>query len=130
MVTNKGTPAGLIEATQLTRAGRLLEATELIQRVLRRSSAPVEDADRQASVREGGASSDVIDVESSEVAALSDRVLTPLREGVADTSRRFSLKSFSESVARPRGPLPIKLEHVPTSSISRRVTRGNTSRSL
>ena len=40
MVTNKGIPIGLIEATRLTRAGRLLEATALIQRILRDSAAP------------------------------------------------------------------------------------------
>ena len=46
MVMNKGIPAGFIEATQLTRQGRLLEATALIQRVLGGGSAPAE-ADRR-----------------------------------------------------------------------------------
>ena len=45
MVTNKGIPTGLFAATQLTRAGRLLEATALIQHILRHGSAPAEGAE-------------------------------------------------------------------------------------
>jgi poly(hydroxyalkanoate) depolymerase family esterase len=87
--TDKGIPSGIIEATRLTRAGRLLEATALIQRVLRRRSGTAGGADQQAPVREGRASSDVIDVESSEVAASADRGTTPLQEsaGGADSPR-------------------------------------------
>src|SRR5687767_11925963 len=47
MVIKDVLPSGLLEATRLTRAGRLVEATALIQRHLRRepiSEAPVEDA--------------------------------------------------------------------------------------
>jgi poly(hydroxyalkanoate) depolymerase family esterase len=95
MVTNKGIPAGLIEATQLTREGRLLEATALIQRVLRRSSVFADDANRQAPVPKCGASSDVIDVESSEVAEPADGGLTPVQKAaVDDESPGADLKGF------------------------------------
>ena len=96
MVTNKGIPIGLIEATRLTRAGRLLEATALIQRILRHSSATPEGADRQASDRDGGASNDAINVEFSEIAEPANRGLTPLQGAAArdDLSQRFRLKAF------------------------------------
>ena len=94
MITNKGIRIGLIEATQLTRAGRLLEATALIQRILRRSSAAAEGADRHASDRDGDAGSDVIDVEFSEVTEPANQSLIPLqRTAGADTSQHFGLKS-------------------------------------
>jgi len=94
MVTSKRIPAGLIEATQLTREGRLLEATALIQRVLRRSSASA-DANRQAPVPTGGASGDVIDAESSEVAEPADGGLTPLQRAASDDeSPGADLKRF------------------------------------
>jgi hypothetical protein len=82
------------EATQLTRAGRLLEATALIQRTLRHSSAAVGGADRHGSDRNGDAGSDVIDVGFSEVAEPVNRALIPLqRTAGADTSQHFGLKS-------------------------------------
>jgi len=94
MVTSKRIPAGLIEATQLTREGRLLEATALIQRVLRRSSASA-DANRQAPVPTGGASGDVIDAESSEVAEPAHGGLTPLQRAASDDeSPGADLKRF------------------------------------
>jgi len=93
MVTNKGIPIGLIEATRLTRAGRLLEATALIQRVLRHSSAASEGADRHASDRAGGANNDVIDVEFSHVAEPATLGLTPLQRAAGDDlPQRFALK--------------------------------------
>jgi poly(hydroxyalkanoate) depolymerase family esterase len=95
MVTNKGTPIGLLEATRLTRAGRLLEATALIQRILRHSSTATEGAERHVSDRDGGANNDVIDVEFSAVAEPADRDLTPLRKTAGDDpSRRFGLEGF------------------------------------
>ncbi len=95
MVTNKGIPRGLIEATRLTRAGRLLEATALIQRILRHSPAAAEGADRHVSDRDGGASNDVIDVEFSEVVEPANRDLTPLPSAAGDDiSQRFSPKRF------------------------------------
>jgi poly(hydroxyalkanoate) depolymerase family esterase len=95
MVTNKGIPLGLLEATRLTRAGRLPEATALIQRILRHSSAAPEGAERHASDRDGGANTDVIDVEFSAVAEPGDRDLTPLRRAAGDDlSQRFGLESF------------------------------------
>ena len=94
MVTNKGIPIGLIEATQLTREGRLLEATALIQRTLRHSSAAGE-GDRHAWDDGGGASNDIIDVEFSVVAEPANRELPPLQRAAADDiSQRFGLKSF------------------------------------
>jgi poly(hydroxyalkanoate) depolymerase family esterase len=106
MVTNKGIPIGLIEATQLTRAGRLLEATALIQRILRHNSAAPEDGDRQALDRDGAARNDVIDVEFSEVAEPANGDLTPLQGAAAgdDQSQRFRLKSFLRG-SRDRDPV-------------------------
>lgn len=98
MVTSKGIPAGIFAATQLTRAGRLLEATALIQRILRHGPAPGEGADLHASDHEGGASNDIIDVEYSEVAGPTDRGATSLQSTAGDgISKRFGLKSY------PRG---------------------------
>ena len=94
MVTNKGTPIGLLEATRLTRAGRLLEATALIQRILRHSSTATEGAERHLSDRDAGANNDVIDVEFSAVAEPADRDLTPRRKTAGDPSRRFGLGGF------------------------------------
>jgi len=94
MVTNKGIPVGLIEATRLTRAGRLLEATALIQRVLRHTSAAGEGADRHASGFDG-ASHDVFDVEFSEVAEPANRDPTAVQDSAADEiSQRFGSKRF------------------------------------
>ena len=46
---------GFAEATSLTRAGRLVEATALIQRLLRGDTAPVEEAEApQAGVGRSG----------------------------------------------------------------------------
>lgn len=93
MDPNKRIPAGLIEATHLTRAGRLLEATALIERVLRGRCASADGADRQAPDREGGAPGATIDVDCSEVAA--DRDLTPLQATTrVDASPGFGLKRF------------------------------------
>jgi poly(hydroxyalkanoate) depolymerase family esterase len=95
MATNKGISTGLFAATQLTRAGRLLEATALIQHILRHGSAPAEGADRQASDHDCGASNDIIDVEYFEVAEPTDRGPTPLQRAANDSiSKRFGLKSF------------------------------------
>ena len=95
MVTNKGIPVGLIEATRLTRAGRLLEATELIQRILRQGSAAPEGADRHASDRDGRASNDAIDVGFSDAAEPANRGLTPpQRAAGGDRSQRFRRKGF------------------------------------
>lgn len=94
MVTNKGIPVGLTEAARLTRAGRLLEATALIQRVLRHMPAAAEGVDRPASDRDGGASDDVVDVEFSEVAEPANRALPPLQRAASGISQRFGLKRF------------------------------------
>ena len=111
MLMNKGIPAGLFAATQLTRAGRLLEATELIQRILRSGSRPADGADCQASKHDGGASNDIIDVEYSEVAERADRGPTPLQDAECDAiSKHFGPASLPggwrrrepAEVSRPR----------------------------
>jgi poly(hydroxyalkanoate) depolymerase family esterase len=94
LVTNKGIPIGLIEATQLTRAGRLLEATALIQRTLRNRSAAAEDAEHHASNRDGGAGDDVIDVEFSNVTEPAKCSLTSSQRAADDISQRSGPKSF------------------------------------
>ena len=95
MAKNTGIPVGLIEATRLTRAGRLVEATALIQRILRHGSAAAEGADCHASDRDAGASNDAIDVEFSRVAEPANRGPTPLQGAPGgDTSQRFGFKSF------------------------------------
>ena len=115
MVTDKGILAGVFAATQLTRAGRLLEATALIQRILRHGSAPAEGVDRHASKHDGGARNDIIDVEYSEVAEATERGPTPLQRAADDgISKRFGLKSFPREwrwrdsaveVPRPQAPV-------------------------
>lgn len=95
MATNKGIPAGLVEATRLTRAGRLLEATALIQRVLGNTSAAAEGAERQPSGCDVSATHDVLDVEFSEVEEPANHDLPPLQAAAAnEKSRGFGLKSF------------------------------------
>jgi len=97
MLTNTGIPIGLIEATRLTRAGRLLEATALIQRTLRHASAHAEGGDRHALDRHGGTSNDVIDVEFSVVAEPANRGLPPLQSPAGEeVPQRFA----------PEGSLP------------------------
>ena len=109
MATNKGIPAGLFAATQLTRAGRLLEATALIQRILRNGSAPAEGADRHASRHDGGAGNDIIDVEYCEVAQATDHDQTP-HQGAADgvISKHLGLKSFPSAWRRPDVMSPLE----------------------
>ncbi len=103
MVKNKGIPVGLVEATRLTRAGRLLEATALIQRALGRMPAAAEGADRHPPDRDGRASHDVVDVVFSAVAEPANRDPTPLQKPAGDErSRRFGLKRFLRG-ARGRG---------------------------
>jgi poly(hydroxyalkanoate) depolymerase family esterase len=98
MTTNEGLLTGLFAATQLTRAGRLLEATALIQRTLWHRSAPAEGTDRHAPGHERGASNDVIDVEFFEVAEPAGSNPTPgLRAEGERASRRFGIKSFPRS---------------------------------
>src|SRR5882672_2842618 len=110
MFTNKEINSGLTEATQLTRTGRILEATALIQRLLGHSSAPAEGANRHASDGGRGASN-TIDVESSDITERSHRG-TSAHQGPArdDIARRFSLESLAREGRRrdvldvPPGP--------------------------
>jgi poly(hydroxyalkanoate) depolymerase family esterase len=83
MVTNKVLPADLIEATQLTRAGRLLEATALIQRALG-SGSPFTEGAHHAAASKGGASSEVIDVDCVEVPERTHGALPSPQEGAGD----------------------------------------------
>jgi poly(hydroxyalkanoate) depolymerase family esterase len=93
MVTNKTIPAGLIEATRLTRAGRLLEATALIRRTLGGGLPAAEGAEGRASDRDGEASNDALEGEFSNVVEPSDPAVTPVQEAApADASRSFGLK--------------------------------------
>jgi poly(hydroxyalkanoate) depolymerase family esterase len=82
MVRNKGIPIGLIEATRLTRAGRLFEATALIQRTLRGSSPTAEGAERRAWDGDDQASNDAIEVEFSRVVDAPPAGMTPPRVGL------------------------------------------------
>ena len=92
MVRNKGIPTGLIEATRLTRAGRLLEATALIQRTLRDSSPTAEGG--YAPDRDDEASNDAIEGEFS-VEDTTNPGSTPRPEAAADDrSRRLGFKSL------------------------------------
>ncbi|HTS53799.1 MAG TPA: PHB depolymerase family esterase [Burkholderiales bacterium] len=95
MAMNRGIPIGLIEATQLTRAGRLLEATALIQRILRQNSPSAEGADRHASDLDGRAHNEAIDVEFLESPSPANRGLIPLQKATGDDiSQRSELSSF------------------------------------
>ena len=119
MVTHKGIPIGLREATRLTRAGRLLEATALIQRILHHSSAATEGADCPASDRDGDPNNDVIDVEFSAVAEPAERDLTPLRRTEGDDlSQRFGLASFLRG-RRDRDSVA-DVPHPPTTGVDSR----------
>ena len=97
MGTSKGILAGIWSATQLTRAGRLLEATALIQRILRPGSAPAAGADPQASRHGAGATDDIIDVEYSEVVQPEGRGPIPHQSALQSAagealSKRLELK--------------------------------------
>jgi len=115
MGTSKAIPAGIFAATELTRAGRLLEATALLQRILGHGSAPGKGADRDASDHDGGASNDIIDVAYSEVGGPPNRAPTSLQKAAGDgISKRFGLKSFPHGwrggdsvveVPRPAAPV-------------------------
>lgn len=67
MATKNGLPFALLEATQLTRAGRLLEATAVIQRILRPQSISEAAVNDHASDRDGAATGRVIDAVFSKV---------------------------------------------------------------
>lgn len=84
MVRNNALPAGLLEATRLTREGRLLEATALIQRVLGGGAAFAEPGAKAA------ARGDVIDAEFVE------------RDAPADDAPRVRERAPRE--AAPRAP--------------------------
>jgi poly(hydroxyalkanoate) depolymerase family esterase len=95
MIRNKGIPIGLIEATRLTRAGRVLEATALIQRTLRDSSPTAEGAEGHEWDRDHEASNDAIDVEFSDVVDPTNPGSTARQQAAADDiSRRLGLKSL------------------------------------
>lgn len=67
MATKNELPFALLEATQLTRAGRLLEATVAIQRILRQQSISEAAVNDHASDRDGTATGRVIDAVFSKV---------------------------------------------------------------
>src|SRR5262245_16398932 len=122
---NKGIPVGLIEATRLTRAGRLLEATALIQRILGHGAAGAEGADRQASDRDGGANDDAIDVEFAAVAEPAEHDLTPHRRLASnDLSQHFGLESVlrgrrdHDSIADTPSPHPTVVDGRPGQSVT------------
>src|SRR4051794_6599356 len=66
MVWNKGIPAGLKQATELTRSGRLLEATALIQQVLRQNLASDGGFDPKPDIN-GAVHDKIVDVKLSEI---------------------------------------------------------------
>jgi len=116
LVTNKGIPIGLIEATRLTRAGRLLEATALIQRTLRNSSAPAEDAERHTSNGDGDLGDNVIEAEYSNVAEAEHPGGIPLQRAVVDDiSEALGLnRLFRDS---PNGDSAASLRRPPTTVV-------------
>ena len=67
MLRNKALPTGFIDATRLTRAGRLVEATALIQRTLRDRHSATEDDDRRVRGGEAHARNDAIEGEFLQV---------------------------------------------------------------
>ena len=67
MKTNNGIAGGLRQATELTRAGRLVEATAVIQRTLRKNSTPETEAADHKSDQGGGTTGRVIDGVFSQV---------------------------------------------------------------
>jgi poly(hydroxyalkanoate) depolymerase family esterase len=95
MVTKDALPSGLLEATRLTRAGRLAEATALIQRYLRHeptSEAPAED------------------IPSGRVI---DAVFSPLQEPIQTPHQGKPGSFISGSYSNSAGTRPYKL-YMPT----------------
>jgi poly(hydroxyalkanoate) depolymerase family esterase len=120
MATKNALPFALLEATQLTRAGRVVEATAVIQRILRQQSMPEAAANDPASERDDAATGRVID-------AVFSRVEEPSRNGssVAGVPRPETrvLKGepgdfITGSYANQAGTRPYKL-YIPTSYVGK-----------
>jgi poly(hydroxyalkanoate) depolymerase family esterase len=89
----------IVEATRLTRAGRIVEATELLQRMLRGESAPdLTSPTRQPTLKEPsiiGAKVNVIEENSPDPARTGPRMLRDLLNRTKQHSR-FSLRAVTE----------------------------------
>ena len=109
MATNNGLALGLLEATQLTRAGRLLEATAVIERVLRQQPISETVCDDHASDR-GGATSRVIEGVFSKVVDSSQR------QDANDVLEGRAGGFIAGSYTNQEGTRPYKL-YVPTGYI-------------
>jgi poly(hydroxyalkanoate) depolymerase family esterase len=99
MVTKDALPSGLLEATRLTRAGRLVEATALIQRYLRQE--PICEAP----------------VEHSVSGRVIDAAFSTLQEPIQTPPRGKTGNFIAGSFANPAGTRPYKL-YIPTSCYS------------
>ena len=98
---------GLMEAAQLTRSGRLLEATALIQRVLRHGSATVGGVDIEPGSNES-AGNRVIDGNFSEIAEpANDGLISTTNAAGNHLYRGFSPKIFLRSRRRVETPANI-----------------------
>jgi poly(hydroxyalkanoate) depolymerase family esterase len=95
MVTKDALPSGLLEATRLTRAGRLVEATALIQRYLRQE--PISEAP----------------VEHSVSGRVIDAAFSTLQEPIQAPPRGKTGNFIAGSFTNPAGTRPYKL-YIPT----------------
>jgi poly(hydroxyalkanoate) depolymerase family esterase len=93
MAVNKEIFSGILQATRLTRAGRLGEATALIQQTLGARPATAA-ANHRKPEHTGRTSDDVIDVEFSDAEVGNRGELSPQRAAADGPSRHFGLQSF------------------------------------
>jgi poly(hydroxyalkanoate) depolymerase family esterase len=105
MATKNALPLGLLEATQLTRAGRLLEATAVIQRMLRRESLS------EAAVNDDESAGRIIDAVFSRVEEPSQSVAGVPRPATKPEGQPGGF--ISGSYTNQAGTRPYKL-YIPT----------------
>lgn len=107
MATNDSLPLGLLEATRLTRAGRVLEATAAIQRVLRQQPASESVVNERSSDRGGATTGRVIEGVFSRVEDPSEQ------QGANEVLEGRAGQFIAGSYANEHGRRPYKL-YIPT----------------
>lgn len=105
----KGIAKGMREATRLVRSGRLLEATSLIQRTLRRRAANADDAESEGSQPDHRPADDAIEGEFSNLAQPTDAAFTRDEsalnaDGAPDQSRSSRDLGRDSVLGRARSP--------------------------
>ena len=107
MKTNNGLAGALLQATRLTRAGRLAEATDVIQRTLRKRSTPEAEVADHGSDQSGGVTGRVIDGVFSKVAEPAD----PNRSRMTESATFLpGQRDAHPGVAQPAGDTSFRHE--------------------